>query len=149
MQQITKNDFKQRRNIHKPGSKNANKYKKRVQQAPKNTKTGLKKRKKIQKAGSNNVYSMFFLLFALPYIFSFAQLCPPMFFQLLPGLVSSVFAWHCFFQFSLRIAFPFFLPSHVFSALDPYCFFGPSGSEIRCSIGYPVFYLLAGLGGDG
>ena len=29
--------------------------------------------------------SMFFCLFALPYIFSFAQLCPPMFFQLLPG----------------------------------------------------------------
>ena len=85
MQKKTKNGFSKRRKIQKPSQKNAKKYKHRVQKTQKHTKTGFRKRKKIQKPGSKNVYSLFFLLFALPYIFSFAQLCPPMFFQLLPG----------------------------------------------------------------
>ena len=45
--------------------------------------------------------SMFFCLFALPYIFSFAQLCPPMFFQLLPGPMVGLGSLFSYFYFIL------------------------------------------------
>ena len=44
---------------------------------------------------------MFFCLFALPYIFSFAQLCPPMFFQLLPGPMVDLGSLFSYFYFIL------------------------------------------------